>query len=126
MRNDRGGVIVGYFTKIALTLAIFAIVCFDAVSVGVARISIEDTARGAATVAAEAWNSSKNIDFAYQAASDYAEEHGATADPKSFVVDEQGTVTVSVAKEATTLLLYRTKSTAKWTQVSATGKHRAV
>lgn len=126
MRNDRGGVIVGYFTKIALTIGIFAIVCFDAVSVGVARVSVEDTAKGAAAAGAEAWNSSKNSGFALRAAADYAEDHGGQVDAKTFRIDADGTVTVSVTKQATTLLLYRTKKTEKWTQVEATGKHRAV
>jgi len=126
MSDDRGGVIVGYFTKIALVLSIVAIVCFDAVAVGVARVSIEDTARAAASAGAESWNSSRNKTMAYRAALDEAEHHGATIKDKSFSIAADGTVKVTVEKDATTLLLYRTKKTSEWTHVEATASGRAL
>ena len=126
MRNDRGDVIVGYFTKVALVLVAFAVVAFDAVSVGVARIGVEDTARTAATTAAEAYAESKNVDFAYQKAVDYADDHGVTIVDKTFGIDSEGRVTLRVEREATTLLLYRTKKTSSWAHVAATGSGRAV
>lgn len=126
MRNDRGGVIVGYFTKIALVLVVFSVLCFDAVSVGVARVSVEDTAKGAAVAGAEAYSQSKSANYAYTAALDYAEEHGGTIDRKEFSVGDDGAVTVRVVKEATTLLLYRTKKSAPWAQVAASATGRTV
>lgn len=126
MRNDRGGVIVGYFTKVALTIAVFALVSFDAVAVGVARVDVEDVARSAAVAGAEAWNSTKNTAEAYRAALDEAERGGGTIPEKAFTVSPEGVVTVTVEKEATTLLLYRTKKTGKWAHVSATASGRAV
>ena len=126
MRNDDGGVIVGYFTKIALVLSLFSIICFDAVSVGVAKMNAEDTARGAAFAGAEAWNTERNLDVAYAAAQGYAVDHGGSIDRKSFTVAEDGTVTVSMTREATTLLLYRTKKSAKWAVVTASASGRAV
>ena len=126
MRNDLGGVIVGYFTKIALVLSIFAIISFDAVSVGVARIGVEDIARDAAVAGADAWNTTKDSNYAYRAALDEAEAHGATIADKSFSVAPDGAVTVTVEKDATTLLLYRTKKTDKWTHVKATATGRSV
>jgi Flp pilus assembly protein TadG len=124
MRNDRGGVIVGYFTKIALVLVVFSVLCFDVVSVGVARVGVEDTARSAAMAAAETYNTSRDADYALRIASEYAEEHGTTV--TDFSIADDGTVTVRVEKEATTLLLYRTKKTSQWAQVSASGSGRAV
>lgn len=126
MRNDRGGVIVGYFTKIALVLVVFGSVCFDAVSVGAARISVEDTARAAAQVAAENYNESRDVEGSYRRADAYATEHGATLIPDSFFVDDDGRVTLRVEKEATTLLVYRTKKTAKWAHVEAGASVKAV
>jgi hypothetical protein len=126
MRNDRGGVIVGYFTKITMVLLAFSVVCFDAVSVGAARVGVEDTARTAATEAAEAYAQSKSVTTAYRAAVDAAEEHGATVVKKSFSVAPDGTVSLRVEKEATTLLLYRTKRTSTWAEVGADASGRAV
>lgn len=126
MRNDRGGVIVGYFTKITLVLVVFSVLCFDAVSVGAARVGVEDTARSAASEGAEAYAQTKSVAAAYKAAVDAAEERGGTVVKKSFAVDADGTVTLRVEKEATTLLLYRSKKTSKWAQVGASSRRRAV
>lgn len=126
MRNDRGGVIVGYFTKIAMVLVVFSVLCFDAVSVGAARVSVEDTARTAATEGAEVYSQTKSVAAAYKAAVGAAEERGATVVKKSFTVASDGTVTLRVEKEATTLLLYRTKRTSTWAHVGASSRGRAV
>ena len=125
MRNDRGGVIVGYFTKIALVLSVFSLLCFDAVSVGTARIGVEDTAKGAARAAAEQYNETHNPATAYSAAVRYADEHDAKVDKKSFTVADDGTVSVTVSQEATTLLVFRIKKTAKWAHVTATASTKA-
>ena len=126
MRNERGSVIVGYFTKIAVVIGIFAIFAFDAVAVGVARIGVEDIARDAASAGAESWESSHNTTAAYRAALDEAERHGATIADKSFSIARDGAVTLTVEKEATTLVLYRNEKTSGWTQVSATATRRAM
>lgn len=126
MRNDRGGVIVGYFTKITLVLVVFSVLCFDAVSVGAARVGVEDTARAAASEGAERYASTKSVAAAYRAAVDAAEERGATVVKKSFEVAPDGTVSLRVEKEATTLLLYRTKRTSTWAHVGASSRGRAV
>ncbi|HWL36045.1 MAG TPA: hypothetical protein VNQ77_07605 [Frankiaceae bacterium] len=126
MRNDRGGVIVGYFTKITMVLLVFSVLCFDAVSVGAARIGVEDTARAAASEGAEAYAQTKSVAAAYKAAVETAEEHGATVVKKTFKVDAEGVVSLRVEKEATTLLLYRTKKTSTWAQVGASSRGRAV
>ena len=126
MRNDRGGIIVGYFAKIALAISVFALVSFDAVAVGVARVGVEDLARSAAVAGAEAWNSTKSSAEAYRAAVEEAGRSGGTIPEKSFSISPEGIVTVTVEKEATTLLLYRTKKTGKWAHVSATASGRAV
>ena len=126
MRNDRGGVIVGYFSKIAVTFTIVAVVGFDAVSVGVAKFKVEDTAKATAAAAAERWNESKNANLAYRAAVNYAEASGVTVDHKSFSIAPDGRVTLTVTKEATTLLLFRTKKTDGWTVASAEASAKAI
>lgn len=124
--NDRGGVIVGYFTKIAVVLAVFALFAFDAVSVGVAKMNAQDTANEAAAAGSDSWSTDHNRTSAFRAAEDVAAEHGATVDPKSFHVAADGTVTLRLDKDATTVLLYRTRKTKGWAHVSATGHGRSV
>ncbi|HVF04981.1 MAG TPA: hypothetical protein VNA20_09085 [Frankiaceae bacterium] len=126
MGNDRGGMIVGYFTKIAVTFALVAVVGFDAISVGVARFKVEDSAVATAAVAAERWNDTKDPTQALTAAVNYAEDNGVEVDQESFGIATDGTVTLTVTKQATTLLLFRTKRTGGWTQASATGSAKPV
>ncbi len=55
-----------------------------------------------------------------------AEDAGATVDKESFHVAKDGTVTVRVDKEATTLVLYRTTKTKGWARVTATHTARTL
>lgn len=126
MRGDRGDVILGWFTKIALVLGLLALVGFDAVAVGVAHVNVQDTAGDAASEAASMWNNTHDVRQAYRAAQAYAEKHNATVPPKSFTIDRDGTVHLRLEKDATTLLLYRTKTTKRWTHVTGTGTRRNV
>jgi hypothetical protein len=125
MRNDRGDVILGFFTKIAVVLSVFAVIGFDAVSIGVAHMNTQDTANTAAQSGADAWNANHDADYALHAAAEVASEHGMTVDVKAFRIDKDGTVHVRLTKDATTLLLYRTGKTKKWAHVTATGHGRA-
>ena len=118
--------IVGYFTRLAVVLAAFGLLSFDAVSVGVAKMSAADTANEAAQMGAESWVQDHNRTAAFRAAESFAQEHGATIDVKSFRIDADGTVWVTLTKEATTLLFYRTSATRKWTRITASGHGRTV
>lgn len=126
MHGDRGDVILGWFTKIALVFVLFGLVIFDGVSVGVAKVNIQDTANDAATEAADMYAQTHDAREAYKAAASYASLHDATVLPKSFAVARDGTVTLRVEKDATTLLIYRTKTTKKWAHVAASGSGRSV
>lgn len=115
-----------YFTKIAVFLAVFGVLCFDSVSVGVAKMNLADTATEAAQMGAESWNQDHNRTLAFKAAADFASEHGADIQTKTFRIDADGTVWVTLDKDATTLVLYRIGATKKWVHSTATGHGRAV
>lgn len=126
MRDERGSIIVGWLAKVAIALTLVGIVGFDVVSVGVAKVSASDTATNAAREGVEAFTSSKgDINRAYAAALAYAEQQGGTIDPKEFLVERDGTIRVTVRKTATTLLLFRTGATKKWTDVKGEGAAKA-
>ncbi|HEU0131310.1 MAG TPA: hypothetical protein VFQ85_10020 [Mycobacteriales bacterium] len=124
--SDRGSVIVGWLTKVAVVLTLFGVVAFDGVSVMVANVSAQDTATAAAMAGADMWRPTQDVQKAYHAAVSYAEEHGATIAPEDFSIDPDGTVRVKVQKDATTLVLYRTKSTRKWAHIVATGSGKSL
>lgn len=121
-KDERGSIIVGWLTKVAVALVLVGIVGFDVVSVGAAKVSASDNATNAAREGVETYAQSKgDINRAYRAALAYAEEHGGTIDPADFVVEPDGTVRVKVKKTATTLLFFRTGATKRWTEVVGEG-----
>ncbi len=126
MSGDRGDIVMGWLVRISIGLTLFSIVVFDAVSVGVAIVGAQDDSTQAALAASESWHSTHNVDRAYAAAVDYADARGATVDPKSFRVDDEGRVRLSVRKTATTLVLYRIGPLKKLAEVTESGEARAV
>ncbi|HEX8001554.1 MAG TPA: hypothetical protein VF519_02545 [Mycobacteriales bacterium] len=127
MRDERGSIIVGWLTKVALVITIVGILGFDAISVATTKMSAADDAQQAARAGADAWVDTRgDVEEAYRAALGYAEKHGGSIDPKDFVVAEDGTVRVRVVKNATTLIFYRNGTTKKWAHVEADGASRAL
>jgi len=125
VHDDRGTIIVGWLTKVALALTVLGVLGFDMVSVAVTKVGAADDASRAAKLGAVAYADSRgNVNTAYAAALAYAEEHNATIDPKDFVVQPDGTVTVKVVKTATTMVFYRTGATKKWAHIVAEGSGR--
>jgi hypothetical protein len=125
-RNERGDIIVGWLTKVAIAIVVVAIPSFDAVSVGVATVGADDTATNAAIAGSDVWRTSHDVQKAYKAAVDYAADKGATIAPEKFSIANDGTVTVTVERTATTLLFYRLGATRKWTHVVATGSGKSL
>jgi hypothetical protein len=126
MHGDRGDVILGWFTKVTVVLAVFGVLMFDAVSVGVAKMNANDIAGDAAAAAADSWGESHDARAAYLAAERDAATHDATVDRKAFHIDADGTVHVTLSRDATTVLLFRTRTTKKWTHAVGTGARRSV
>ncbi len=127
MHGERGDIVLGWLMKVALVLGIFGVFAFDAISLASTNISATDSANSAAVLGAEAWrNTHGDIQMAYDAAREYAEKQGGSIEPREFVVNEDGSVEVTFRKEASSVLLFRTKATKKWTQVAVTGTGRTV
>lgn len=126
MHGERGSIIVGWLTKVALVLTLVGITGFDLISVATTKVGATDDAMHAARAGADAWVSSRgDIQEAYAASLKYAEKHGGTIDPKDFAVDPDGTVHVKLVKTATTMLFYRNGTTKKWAHVEAEGRARS-
>ena len=118
MRGDRGDIVVGWLTKMALVIIAFGLVGFDAIAIGIAHLSGADQANSAARAAVEVWQGSHNVDAAYRAALADAESHEATIRPGDFEVLSNGDIRLTVRREATTLLVYRLGATKKWAQIA--------
>lgn len=123
-REDAGGIVIGFLLKIALTLVVVGVVCFDLVSVGVSRVALEDQAATAARSAATQWRDSHNLQAAIDAAQVTAAEAdpGNLVEPNSFAVDADGSVSLSVSRTARTFVAHHVPQLRDWIRLDAIGK----
>ena len=126
LNGDRGDVILGWFSKIFVVLAIVGVIGFEATSIGVAHVQTQDLAKAAAREGSREWQRSKDVQRAYQAADAVALAEKGSISPDEFIVADDGSVTVTVRKEASSLVLYRLGATKKWTVVRETAEARFV
>lgn len=127
-RSDAGDIVLSWLTKIVVIFAIAGIGFFDAVSIGVTSSSLADQGSYAARDASEAWQTSGNVQDAYDAAVEAALESNPlnTIDPQSFRIEEDNTVHLTISREATTIVLYRWDRTAGWARLDSEAKGRSV
>jgi hypothetical protein len=120
--EDRGDIIGSWLVKVTLTLAVAGVVLFDAISIGVASVSLQDTAQAAAREAVDATEDVRDPAVAYTAAHDHAVEQNPLnqVDPASVRIGEDGSVTVSVERTAPTLVVQRVGWIAGWAERDAT------
>jgi hypothetical protein len=122
--DDRGGIVLGWLTKLTVALALVGIVLFDGISVASTMATVSDQGATAASDASAVWKTTHNIQTTYDAAVKSALEDNPANEvsTKDFTVDPDGTVHLVISREAATLVLYRWSRTAKWAQVSAHAK----
>lgn len=121
LRGDRGDIVLGWLTKLTVTLAVLGLIGFDVVSVVVGRLQAEDRAGTAARAAVSAWADGRDVQRAYDAAVLSLEDPVAdTIDPASFSVAPDGAVTLTVRHSASTMLLSKVEPLRERTASSAT------
>lgn len=126
--DDRGGIVLGWLTKLTVALALVGIVLFDAISVGSTAATVSDSASYAAHEASATWDQTKDLQQTYATAAAAAAEQNPenVVSTKDFTVDPDGTVHLFVSRTADTLILFRWDRTAKWAQVTKAGQGRSV
>lgn len=124
--GDRGEIVIGWFTKIILVLAIISVFGYEGTSIGVGHVRAQDLAKTAARAGSKEWQASRDVQRAYRAAEGIAAAKAATIAPDEFVIAPDGTVTVTVAKEAGSVLFYRFGATRKWTRIRETASGKFV
>ena len=125
-RSDRGDIVIGWLTKILVVLTIFGVCAFEAVSIGLAHVRTQDPAGEAARVGSQQYQRTKNVDRAYLAAVAVAADKSGTIAPEEFFVENDGTVEVTVRREASSILLYRFGMTRDWLDVAETARAKYV
>jgi Flp pilus assembly protein TadG len=119
-RGDAGATIVGWFVKIALTLALVGTLAFDGISIAQAHARADDTAAQAADAAAQAYAPQKSQAQALQAATKVALAADAAVPPNGIIVNADGTVTIVIHVVAHTTLLGHLPGTAAMIQITST------
>jgi len=121
-RGDDGDIIGSWLIKVALTLAVLGVIAFDGISVLSTNVTLEDTAFGSARAATDATQDNRNVQLAYDRAQAFASEQNLlnTVDPTSVRFGADGSVTVTVTRTATTLVLQHLGSLKDWASQSAT------
>lgn len=123
--GDRGGIVLGWLLRVTLVLVVTAVIAFDGISVGLAKIGATDDATAAATAASEAWQSSpRDPTTALHAASATATAHGEQVLP-GMTIAADGTVELRLRRVANTILLQRVPPLARFGQVVAVGSARS-
>jgi hypothetical protein len=125
MGSDRGDVVLGWLTKLVVTLSVLGVVGFDLVSLGAARLQAEDHAQSAVRAASSAYRTPTDLQAAYDAAAAEVAEHGDTIDPRSFTVAPDGAVTLTLHRTAATMVVEKIGPLRDWTQVFRTVSGRA-
>lgn len=122
--GDRGDIVLGWLTRLTVTLAVLGLVLFDGVSLVAARFQAADAAGLAARAAAEEFRASKDVQKAYDAAYAEVAEDGDTVGTQDFSVAPDGTVSLSVTRVASTLVLEKVAPLRRYTEATATGSGR--
>jgi hypothetical protein len=106
-RPDHGSIVMGWLARLTLMLTVLGVVCFEVLSIAVARFSIEDNGLEAAQAAIGNYQAYGSPKLALAAANTVAEKYGATIDKKSFRVTRDASVSFEIHNTATTLVLFR-------------------
>lgn len=125
-RRDAGGIVVGWLVKLVVVVGLVGVVLFDAISIGVSRLSVEDAGALAAREASTSLARTGNLQSAYETALQTAWEANALNEipPASFVALPDGSIELVVSREATTFVVRHIEWFRPWANVEAqaTGK----
>lgn len=124
--DDAGRIVAGWLVRLVGVLGLLGLMAFDAFTIGLANVSVPDSADSAARAAAESWSGSHDIRKAYEAAvADATVGNPANrVETKHFTVDADGTVHLVLDRHAHTLLVRRISGIAAWADVRSEGTGR--
>ena len=122
--DERGGIVLGWLIKLAVSIAIVGAVAFEAGAVVVAHVGADTAANDASGEAAAVVSRDGNDRAAESAAAAAAAAAGARLIDFS-VSSDRKSLTVVVEKRARTLVLHRVSATRSWGVVRTT-RRRAV
>lgn len=124
LRAERGGIVTGWIFKIAVMLAVLGVSVFEAGSIIVAKLSVDRIAIEASQEAGLEYGRTRKTSEAEAVASQVAERQDAELVGHIEVSREYSLVTVTVRKEANTLIIGRIGFLKKYTVQTASHSGR--
>ncbi len=91
--RDSGAVVIGWFVRIAITLALFGTVAFDGISIALARTHIDQVTGDSADAALAAYSLKHQTQDALAAAMSQAASEGGFVTPRDLSITRTGTTT---------------------------------
>src|SRR5436190_4907588 len=121
--SERGDIVLGWLTRVVVTLAVIALIAFDGIAIVTARLGVADDAQSAAEAANAAWNEHHgDAQVAYDAAAAYAEQHAEECPVKDFSVGANGLVRLRLTGKATTLFVGHVGPMKKLAEIHGSGE----
>lgn len=119
--RDDGSIVVGWLAKITVVVGVVGLALFDAISIGVSRLAVEDAGALAAREASTDWARTGDVQAAYAAAVAAATDANPLNEvpPASFAALPDGIVHLVVAREATTFVVRHVSWVRGWAHVEA-------
>jgi len=121
LRGDAGYAIPWQLIRLTLLLATLAVVGHDAAAVGLSMLNAEDASSQAAVTGSATYQETKDVQQAYRAAQEVADDHDLRIRPDEFTVNPDGSVTTTLRGDTGTLVVKRIGWLSQWTTVEATG-----
>lgn len=112
--------VLGWLTKLVVVLSVLGVLGLDGFAWASARVGAQDSAEQAGRAAASTWQQTKHLQTTYDAALAEVVASGDTIDTASFTAAPDGAVTLTLRREATTLVLHRIPPLRHLTQLAAT------
>jgi hypothetical protein len=125
---DAGSIVLGWLVRVAVVLGVLGVLAFDGIALGTAHLSLADQATTAAQAASDRWIASHDVQAAYDAAVASAREANPddTVRTDDFTVTPDGHVTLTLEREAHSLVLRSLPMTRAWVHVVESGSaHQA-
>jgi hypothetical protein len=122
LRSGGGIVVVGWLTRVTLTLAIVGVLLFDVSALLVGRVSVADHADSAAQAAADSWRQQHSYPSALLAAQTSA--GGDEVVPDSLVISPDGATTITLHRQVSTLVVQHVPHLDELGSVTGTGTAR--
>lgn len=111
--------VVGWLTRVALTLAVVGVLLFDVSALLVARVSVADHADTAAQAAADSWHAQHSYPAALLAAQTSAGDDEVV--PNSLVISPAGAIRISLHRQVSTLVVAHLPHLDELDSVTGTG-----